>query len=496
MKLNDLRAVFANKRIPVLDKTLQRYRNLTRDQVNEAIISHQRIGKALGKLIRHHPFYASIAMASEIYMDNRIPAAATNGEAIIFNTKWVADHTEAELIGVIAHEVEHIALLHPMRMRKRNHTVWNIACDYVINDQLIEQGFTLPGDVLHDKKYAGQNAEVVYEDVYKHCRIIKVPVPGTQSSQSGPGGILVPPSSGDGNPGTDDGGNGTGGQQNQDDPSQSQSQDQSGNGGSGNGSESLNTPRTPSWGAVVDGTSGLSETDKSRREERIKQNVHQAALHAQAVGCGKDAATAERIIKTYEDDTNWKDILREFIKTTSDRCDFSWNRPNKRYIQSGIYLPQMSGEKLEDVVIAIDTSGSISQSQLDRFGGALTSVLSEFEAVTLHVIYCDTTIHKAETLTKADLPLSLEGIGGGGTNFRPPFQWVEEQGIEPSCFMYFTDMQCDSFPSEEPGYDVRWINFDGEGAFNNWAGWYGRRGHDDDFPPFGEVIHMDLPEAV
>ena len=495
MKLNDIRAIFVRKRLTASDRTLQRYRNLSRNQVDEVVKAHHSIGAALGKLIRHHPFYASIALGTEIYCRSDIPTACTNGEELIFNPEWTMQQTEAQLIGVVAHEVEHIALLHPLRLGKRHHKIWNIACDYVINHQLTEQGFTLPDGALFEEKYRGQNAEVVYEDIYKNYRFVTVKEPGTISPKSGGGGGSIPGGSSSGDSNDDDGNDPPSGKQDDTKDDGSESENEGDDGSNGDGDKDDGTPNGPTWGTVIDGNKGLSETDKSRREERVKQQVHQAALHAQALGAGQDAARAERIINEYEDDTNWKDILREFIKTTADRCDFSWSRPNKRYIQSGIYLPRMAGEHLDDVVIAIDTSGSISQGQLDRFGGALSSILSEFETVTIHICYCDTVIHKTETLTKADLPLHLVPVGGGGTSFVPPFEWIEREGIEPSCFMYFTDMMCDSFPSEAPAYDVRWLNFGGRAHFG-WQKRQYKQYYKGDFPPFGEVIDMDLPEAV
>jgi predicted metal-dependent peptidase len=469
------------------------YEKWSREDLMKALEAHKKLTYNMGKLIRAHPFYASVALGCDIYCLKDIPTAGTDDKRIVWNPDFTINLSDSEVKGVIAHEVMHIALMHSLRMRDRDRMLWNVACDYAINGQLLKEGFTLPEKALNDAKYAEQNAEVIYEDLLSNATVVRVPV--------GCPGLFGPPSTDTGIPGLGSG-MGTGdldddgdqsGQQDDEEAEMDKHDDKDKGSGSGTGNDtSANDDALPAveaqpWGEVYPAAK-MSEQKRTRREQEVRQQVEQAALHAVAIGA--DKGVAERVLSGIEDDTNWKDLLREFVKTSTDRCDFSWNRPNKRHIQSGIYLPHMTGERLEDVIIAIDTSGSISDEQLERFGAAVSSLLSEYENVNIKLIYCDSVIQKTEELTKADLPLNLKCYGGGGTSFRPPFNWVEENAEQCSVFLYFTDLWCDSFP-EEPDYDVAWIVWGNPAFVNSRQQTYLKQGKK--FPPFGQVIQMDIP---
>nr|MBL0700358.1 hypothetical protein [Desulfobacterales bacterium] len=135
-------------------------------------------------------------------------------------------------------------------------------------------------------------------------------------------------------------------------------------------------------------------------------------------------------------------------------------------------LPSLRSDDLPEVVIAVDTSGSISQVELDQFAAELSAIL-EFCAMTVHLLYCDMRVIRAETFQRQDLPISIAPGGGGGTDFRPAFEWVEQQNISPRCLIYLTDLECTRFP-EEPFYPVLWARIGSAGKQ----------------PPFGDVIDI------
>jgi predicted metal-dependent peptidase len=169
---------------------------------------------------------------------------------------------------------------------------------------------------------------------------------------------------------------------------------------------------------------------------------------------------------------DWREALRRFVSALA-RDDYSWTPPNRRYIHQGLYLPSLRSEKLGDIVVAVDTSGSISPKDLDQFGAELTAIMEEHPGTEAHVVYCDTAIRGTAHVTSDDLPLTLEARGGGGTDFRPPFAWVEEQNINPVALVYLTDMECSRFP-DAPTYPVLWV----------------RTGSGGGDAPFGEVIDL------
>jgi hypothetical protein len=120
-----------------------------------------------------------------------------------------------------------------------------------------------------------------------------------------------------------------------------------------------------------------------------------------------------------------------------------------------LYLPSVERRGLGEIVIAVDTSGSISKMELEQFAGEISSISEEAQPETIHVVYCDAAVQSAEEFTASE-PVRLEPKGGGGTDFRPVFQWVEENDIAPACLVYLTDLCCDSFPAE-PEYPVLWV---------------------------------------
>ena len=75
------------------------------------------------------------------------------------------------------------------------------------------------------------------------------------------------------------------------------------------------------------------------------------------------------------------------------------------------------------------------------------------------ILQVDTRITDVAEYASEDLPEELEAKGGGGTDFRPGFAWLEAEGIEPACCLYFTDMECSSYPEAEPPFPVLFCNY-------------------------------------
>lgn len=169
---------------------------------------------------------------------------------------------------------------------------------------------------------------------------------------------------------------------------------------------------------------------------------------------GSLPAGFERLVREIvEPQVDWRTILRRFVEDSA-RNDYSWFPPNRRYIHMGLYLPSLKSEELPPIVFALDTSISVSKKDLSHFAAEITAILEDFRT-SCTVIYCDTEVASVEVFGQDDLPLELHPKGGGGTDFRPPFAWVDEQRLSPSCFIYLTDMGCSRFP-DTPPYPVLW----------------------------------------
>jgi predicted metal-dependent peptidase len=145
--------------------------------------------------------------------------------------------------------------------------------------------------------------------------------------------------------------------------------------------------------------------------------------------------------------------LRDFVDRTA-RNDYNWSIPNRRYITYGAILPSLISDELPEFVMVFDTSGSIDPDSIQLMAGHLDDVLRTYNtAVT--VLYVDTKVHQVERFVSGDI-VNLRPQGGGGTDFRPAFRWVEDQGMRPSCLIYLTDA-FGAFPGAPPEYPVLWV---------------------------------------
>ena len=121
-----------------------------------------------------------------------------------------------------------------------------------------------------------------------------------------------------------------------------------------------------------------------------------------------------------------------------------------------MYLPGVTSEGVGEVAIAVDCSGSIHARQLGLFEAEVRSILAGQQPQRVHVLYFDAEVHRYETY-QAGQPIHLTPVGGGGTDFRPCFRWLEEKGIHPQTLVFLTDL-CGTFPETAPGYPVIWAS--------------------------------------
>lgn len=160
----------------------------------------------------------------------------------------------------------------------------------------------------------------------------------------------------------------------------------------------------------------------------------------------------------------WKEALAQFM-TEKAKDDYSWRRPNPFYIHSGVYLPSMDGVGMGEVVIGLDTSGSV-LSALDEFGATIKNIAASVKPSRVHIVYCDAAVNKVDVFERGQT-LNFEAVGGGGTDFRPVFDYVAEHNIRPACLLYLTDMY-GSFPETAPSYPVVWCSTtDSKGPFGD-----------------------------
>jgi len=366
-----------------------------------------KIAKAKAELVLDHSFYGNLILRLDMEATDQIETMATDGRRLIYSENFVNELTHPELIGVLAHEINHVCLGHCWRIDDRDKTRWNIACDYAINDELLQCGFTLPDGCLQDDNYKGLSAEEIYATL-----------PEQEQQSTGNSGA------GGGDQDTDDQDGSTSGdnQQQGDDPGR---------------------------------CGGVMPTDSQADAKEAEQEWKSAMAQAVKTAKGNMPAGLKRNIDALlNPELPWSTLLRDFVEYSA-KNDYNWNRPSRRYFSSGIILPSLLSEELPEVVLAIDTSGSVTNHELAEFAREVSGILEAYET-TVHVIYCDADIQHTEEFTRADFPIKLNAKGGGGTDFRPVFDHVDEKALEPCCLIYFTDMY-GTFPQKAPEYPTVWI---------------------------------------
>jgi len=402
------------------------------------ITAECRISKARIKLLMQQPFFGTLALRLRmIEADPRIiPTMATDGNHIFYSSKFVDSITDAQLRGVVAHEVMHPALQHLSRIRSRNLPIWNMACDYAINPILIGAGLELPQGALidSDRFPPEMSADEIYQILYAEAR---------QQAQNAPG------MAGDGDGSSESG------------ETAGESQDASGSGQAKPGSSAVETPG--GFGQMLDPTSvdpstgqvkAASPADLAAAADEWRIAAEQAARVAK--NRGRLPANLERLVhEAKQEQIDWREQLRRFVSTVTPN-DYSWSRPNRRHIAAGLYLPGMVKDGIGEIVVAVDTSGSIGNHELSAFSAEIAAICRECNPERVYVVYCDAAVACVEEFAAGD-DVRLTPHGGGGTDFRPPFAWVEQQGIDPQCLIYLTDLCCDSYP-KEPHYPAMWVS--------------------------------------
>ncbi len=213
------------------------------------------------------------------------------------------------------------------------------------------------------------------------------------------------------------------------------------------------------------------------REQEAKWRVRVAAAAQAAKAQGNLPGSLERLVKELTaGKVNWRAVLASYIGEEALDQDYSWKRPNTRYGSCGVILPALVEREGGEILVILDTSGSVSEADMAELAGEIQGIVASYD-IELDVLYVDTEVEGHQRFRLGE-PIKLEPAGGGGTDYRPGFEWAELNGITPCCAVYLTDGWCGRFPEKPPLFPVLWV-LGGECPARKFA------------PPFGEVIRMD-----
>ena len=381
--------------------------------IGKQLTAEERLSKAV-VAIMGHPRYTALAgvlMIGEKTIHDDIPTACTNGRDVKYGRAFVEKQTDAELRGLVLHEDEGHKLY-------RHLTTWrwmydidpflaNCACDYVINIRIVDDnkddGFAeLPEGGLVDERFRGMDEAQVFNILRQEQ--------DEQSTGDSGGSDSQDNESGDGDP-----------QDNE----------------SGSGSEQ-------SAGAGLDqhdwdGAQELSDEEKRELARDIDEAIRQGAMAA-----GKMGGTGNRgLDELLQPQVDWREVLREFVQTTCAGSDYStYARPNRRLMSQGIYMPSGVSEQVEELVIAIDTSGSIGQSELTEFLSEVKGVCDTVKPNKVRLLYWGSDVVGDESYDMHELDnlvTSTKPMGGGGTDVNCVTQYMAKKGIKPQAVIVLTD---------------------------------------------------------
>ncbi len=432
-----------------------------------------RMQKARTELLFSHPFFGSLALKLSIKADPHCANLWTDGKTLGFNPNFIAILSQEQVMAAQAHEILHIACNHHLRRGERDAKLWNRACDYAINSLLTEAGFTLSEEYFeHDSQYDEKSVDEIYAiltkfaDDYVHGgakdALVSEPTEADASDAS-PGNAENTPSSEEQKAEKAQA-------ENKDDAQADEENLVQTKGNRASESSTDDGKASDFFGEVRDHPlfANKNKEDERRAEEDALIQLTQAMQSAE--GHGDIPLGLMRLYHSrVRPKLDWQSLLKKFIEFCFDG-DYSWSMPNRRYISQDIYLPSRMEPRIPIVALAIDASGSIDKDTLAVFCTELENILESYDT-TLYIMYHDTKVQSHHIYTRADRPLRLMAQGMGGTSYKDIPRYLENDGINPACLLWFTDFECVDFP-EEPEWPVLWI------ASKKTT----------NLPPFGQVI--------
>ena len=292
-----------------------------------AITQETRLKKAHIALMKHQEtaLYSGVILMGSSVVEDGIPTAYTDGRNKKYGREFMSKLSDSQLRGLILHENLHVALKHVGRFTKEfkdNPMLINVATDYAVNDVIMsmnDKGFCeLPEGGLYDEKFHNWSAR----EIYNYLKSTLPPQPKVSISLQGGQG------KGDG---------------------EGQSQ-----------SIKINIDGKELEVSPTDehdfGANEMSVAEQAQLSDAIDRALREGGILAGRMGSKMPRAIDELL----EPKVNWRDALREFVTSATRGSDeYTWRKFNKRLMANDLYLPSLENESVGELVVAIDTSGSI-----------------------------------------------------------------------------------------------------------------------------------------
>ena len=391
-----------------------------------------RVKKAHIALMKHPEtaLYSGVMlMGKSEVVDDGCPTAYTDGVNKVYGRKFLETvDTEPKVRGLILHENLHVALKQLPRgkdMFEENRKLANIAADLVVNNIIedikgtvngsSERIVALPDGAVYDPMFQNWSMREIYNYLKKNCK-------GGKKGKGSEGG------------------------QKGNDPADAGSQDNDDDGDT----------------VTINGkTYDLSDADehdldnlKDLTHGEIKEinDAIDKALREGGMLAGRMGAKMPRSISDLlEPKVDWRDEMRDFVTSSiKGKDEFTWRKLNKRQLVNDILCPSVENETIGELVVSIDTSGSIGGEQITEFATELVSICELCSPDKVRVLWWDTDVHGEQVFVGnyQDIAKLLKPVGGGGTHVSCVSEYINKERINAECVIVFTDGYVES--------DVTW----------------------------------------
>jgi predicted metal-dependent peptidase len=358
--------------------------------LGKTLTAEQRLQKAVIDIMANQKYVAlaGILMIGDRRVEDdaeKCPTAYTNGRDEVYGRAFVDTLNDAELRFLVLHECYHKLYRHLTTwdwMYREYAQAANMACDFVINNKLVDDNADGFATMTGPLKMGCYDKKYVGWDSAQVFNDLK-----KQAKEGG------------------------------------------GKSSNGTGFDAHG------WEDAQEMT-GQEKQDLARE---IDEAVRQGALMAGKLGTGGDRSLDELL----QPQIDWREVLRDFICTTCAGSDYStWRKPNRRYIGAGMYMPSGISERIGEIVVAIDTSGSIGGPQLTAFLSEVAGIADTVHPEAIRVLYWDTSVcgdERYEGEEVANLTKSTKPKGGGGTTVECVPAYLQENQIKAQCVIVLTD---------------------------------------------------------
>ena len=390
------------------DITVSGLRPLDSTDAGSATDVEQKLTAARTRLILDKPFLGALVLRLPLIENNQwCQTSATDARSIYYNHSYIGELSLSQVQFVLAHEALHCGLSHFARREHRDQRRWDIACDHAVNQLLAEDNLERPPAALFDDNYSGMSAEEIY------------PCIDADSNEE---------------------------------PMDQHVYDPQHN--SGNISDNNPADAQPSGTAGESPPPPLSNAERDQLDTRWQQRLAGAAQQASQAGKLNDSI-ARMLQRLLQPSIPWRSMLSRFMSSAA-AIDYNLTRPSQRREGEAI-LPSLHTRRI-DVAVAIDTSGSIKQEELDAFLSELNAIKGSMNA-RITLLACDAALDdNCPWIFEPWDPLKLppQMSGGGGTDFNPVFNWLAANVMRPDLLIYFTDAK-GRFPDSRPPLPVLWL---------------------------------------